>query len=70
MKIKSITKLPCQLEVNSIETLISQASVNSENNHKDFMTIIDEEKNYSQLKEIIRKTKRQRRDSEKRNLIK
>ena len=69
MKIKSITKLPCQLEVNSIETLISQASVNSENNHKDFMTIIDEEKNYSQLKEIIRKTKRQRRDSEKRNLI-
>ena len=69
MKIKSITKLPCQLEVNSFETLISQASVNSENNHKDFMTIIDEEKNYSQLKEIIRKTKRQRRDSEKRNLI-
>ena len=70
MKIKSITKLPCQLEVNSIETLISQASVNSEINHEDFMTIIDEEKNYSELKEIIRKTKRQRRDSEKRNLIK
>ena len=70
MKIKSITKLPCQLEVNSIETLISQASVNSEINHEDFMTIIDEEKNYSELKELIRKTKRQRRDSEKRNLIK
>ena len=70
MKIKSITKLPCYLEVNSIETLISQASVNSEINHEDFMTIIDEEKNYSELKELIRKTKRQRRDSEKRNLIK
>ena len=33
------------------------------------MTIIDEEKSYSELKEIIRKTKRQRRDSENRNRI-
>ena len=61
-------------KLNSIETLISQALINSEINYEDFMTIIDEEINYRELKErqnqkIIRKTKRQRSDSKKSNLI-
>ena len=56
-------------KLNSIETLISQALINSEINYEDFMTIIDEERNYRELKEIIRKTKRQRSDSKKSNLI-
>ena len=56
-------------KLNSIETLISQALINSEINYEDFMTIIDEEINYRELKEIITKTKRQRSDSKKSNLI-
>ena len=38
-------------KLNSIETLISQALINSEINYEDFMTIIDEEINYRELKE-------------------
>ena len=52
-------------KLNSIENKISQASINSEISHKDFTTIINEEKNYRELKESIRMMKIQRSDSEK-----
>ena len=54
---------------NSIENKMSEALINSENGHKDFMTIINEEKNYPVLKETIRMMKSQRIDIQKINLI-
>ena len=37
-------------KLNSIETLISQALINSEFSHENVMIIINEEKNYLELK--------------------
>ena len=42
---------------------------NNEISHEDFMTIILEERNYRELKEIIRIMNSQRSDTEKINLI-
>ena len=53
----------------SIESKISGALVNSEINHEDFMTIINEEKKCLELKESTRMMKSQRSDTEKINLI-
>ena len=41
-------------ELNSIESKISEALTNNEISHEDFMTIINEERNYQELKESIR----------------
>ena len=41
-------------ELNSIEIKISEALTNNEISHEDFMTIINEERNYQELKESIR----------------
>ena len=53
----------------SIESKISGALVNSEINHEDFMTIINEEKKCLELKESTRMMNSQRSDTEKINLI-
>ena len=56
-------------KLNSIEIKISEALVNSEIIHEDFITIINEEKKYRELKESIRMMNSQRSDTEKNNLI-
>ena len=56
-------------KLNSTESKVSQALINSESSHEDFMIIINEEKNYRELKESIRMMNSQRSDAEKINLI-
>ena len=56
-------------KLNSIESKIYKALMNNEIKHEDFMTIIDEEKKYRELKESIRMMNSQRSDAEKNNLI-
>ena len=51
-------------KLNTIESKISEALINNEISHEDFMTIINEEKNYRELKESIRMMKSQRSDTE------
>ena len=41
-------------KLNSIEIKISEAFINNQINHEDFMTIINEKRNYRELKENIR----------------
>ena len=57
-------------KLNSVESKVSGALINSEISHEDFMVIINEEKKYRELKESIRMMNSQRSDSEKINLIK
>ena len=52
-------------KLDSIESKISEALINNEISHEDFMTIINEEKKYRELKERIRMTNSQRSYSEK-----
>ena len=54
---------------NSIESKISEALINNEISHEDFMTILNEEKKYRELKESIRMMNSQRSDVEKISLI-
>ena len=54
---------------NSVESKISEVLINNEISHEDFITIINEEKNYRELKESIRMTNNQRSDIEKNYLI-
>ena len=56
-------------KLNSIERKICEALVNNEISRENFLTIIDEEKKYQELKESIRMMNSQRSDSEKINLI-
>ena len=56
-------------KLNSIESKISEALINNEISYEDFMTIINEERNYPKLKGSIRMMKSRRSDSEKINLI-
>ena len=56
-------------KLNSIESKISEASINNEISHVDSMTIINEEKKYRELKESIRMMNSQRSDVEKISLI-
>ena len=44
-------------KLNSIESKISETLMNNRINHEDFITIINEEKNYRQLKEFVRMMK-------------
>ena len=57
-------------KLNSTESKISEALINNEISHEDFMTIINEEHNYWELKESIRMMTCQRSDAGKNNLIK
>ena len=61
--------MPARSKLNSTESKISEALINNEISHEDFMTIINEEKKYRELKESIRMMNTQRSDSEKINLI-
>ena len=56
-------------KLNSIESTTSEGLINSEKSHEDFVTIINEEKNYRELKESIRMMNSLRRGTEKINLI-
>ena len=57
-------------KLSSIESKISEALINNEIIHEDFMTIINEERKYWELKESIRMMNSQRSDVEKNDLIK
>ena len=46
-------------KLNSIESKISEALMDNQVSHEDFMTIINEERNYRELKESIRMIKGQ-----------
>ena len=52
-------------KLNSIESKISEALIDNEISHKDFMTITNEENKYRELKESIRMMNSQRSDAEK-----
>ena len=52
-------------KLNSIKSKISEALINNEISHEDFMAIINEERNYRELKESIRMMNSQGSDSEK-----
>ena len=56
-------------KLNSIKSKISEALISNEISHEDFMTIINKEKNYRELKESIRMMKSQKSHTEKINLI-
>ena len=44
-------------KLNSIETLMSQASKNLEISHEEFKTVVNYKENYDQMKESIRNKK-------------
>ena len=52
-------------KLNSIESKISEALINNEISHEDFTAIINQEKNYRELKEINRMMKSKKSDTEK-----
>ena len=56
-------------KLNSIESKISQALINNEIRLEDFMTILNEEKKYRELKESIRMINSQKSDAKKISLI-
>ena len=56
-------------KLNNTQSKISQALINNEIIHEDFMKIINKERNYRELKESIRLMKSQRSDTEKNNLV-
>ena len=46
-------------KLSNVESKISEALMNNQISHEDFMTIINEERNYRELKESIRMMKGQ-----------
>ena len=50
-------------KLNTIESKIFEALINSEISHEDFMTIVNEKKSYRELKETIKMMNTQRNDS-------
>ena len=56
-------------KLNSIQSKISEALINNEISHEDFMTSINEERNYRQLKDSVRRMNSQRSSTENMNLI-
>ena len=56
-------------KLSSKESKISEVLINNEISHEDFMTIMNEEKKYRELKESIRMMNSQRSDAEKVSLI-
>ena len=57
-------------KLNSVETMISKALLDSEISHEEYTTIINEEEKYRSLKEDIRMMKSQRSNVEKDKLFK
>ena len=57
-------------KLNSIENKISKALIGNKISHEDFMTILNEEKKYWEMKEGIRMINSKRIDAEKISLIK
>ena len=55
-------------KLHSTESKISEALINNEISHDDFMMIINKEKKYLELKDSIRMMNSQRSDAEKINL--
>ena len=55
-------------KLNSIVSKISEALINNEISHEDFVTVINEEKKYRELKESIRMMNSQRSQSLKKIL--
>ena len=56
-------------KLSSIESKISEAWINNEISHEEFMAIMNEERKYRELKESIRMMNSQRSDAEKVSLI-
>ena len=56
-------------KLNSIKSKISESSINNDISHENFMTVINEERNYRGLKQNIRMMNSQGSDREKINLI-
>ena len=56
-------------KLNSIESKISEALINNEISNEDFMTILNKENRYRELKESIRMMNSQRSKAEKVSLI-
>ena len=56
-------------KLNNIESKISEALINNEISHEDLMIIINEERNYRELKESIRMINSQISHTDKINLI-
>ena len=56
-------------KLNIVESKISGVLINDEICHEDFMMIINEERNFRELKESIRMMYSQGSDTEKSNLI-
>ena len=52
-KVSKYYETRCRNKLNRIESKISEALINNEIIHEDFMTIINEEKQYRELKESI-----------------
>ena len=59
------TQLLARSKLNSIGSKISEVLINNEISHEDFMMIINEERNYRELKESIRMMNSPRSDNEK-----
>ena len=57
-------------KLNSIESKISEALITNEISHDDFIIIVNEERNYLELKQSIRMMNSQKSDTGKINLIK
>ena len=58
-----------RIKLNSIEGKVSEPLINNEISHEHFMVIINEEKNYRELKESVRMMNSLRSDAEKIILI-
>ena len=57
-------------KLNSIERKISEALINNEISHEDFLAILNEETKHRELKESIRMMNSQKSDDENVSLIK
>ena len=57
--------MPARSKLNSIESKISEALINNQISHEDFMIVINKEKKYRELKKSVRKMNSQRSDVEK-----
>ena len=57
--------MPAISKLNSIESKISEALINNQISHEDFMIVINKEKKYRELKKSVRKMNSQRSDVEK-----
>ena len=56
-------------KLSSIESKISEAWINNEISHEEFMAIMNEERKFRELKESIRMMNSQKSDAEKISLI-